>query len=162
MADIVLIERFWQCAIKRVGCWGWRGYDNGDGYGVLQTRVGSRKVGRRKITYAHRLSWEIHRGPIPKGLFVLHKCDNPNCTNPRHLFIGTNKDNMIDCVKKGRDNRAAKSMKGEKNPNAKLTANDVRAIRRSKASVREEAKRFGINFSLVSAIRRRKAWSHVN
>lgn len=54
------------------------------------------------MLYAHRVSWELFRGPIPNKLFVLHKCDNKNCINPDHLFLGTAKDNIHDCIRKGR------------------------------------------------------------
>lgn len=75
------------------GCWLWIGVDDGDtGYG----RFGPRQH------QAHRVSWLLYRGPIPAGLFVLHRCDVPRCVNPTHLFLGTQTDNVRDCIAKGR------------------------------------------------------------
>ena len=79
------------------GCWNWNGYRNKTGYGF--TRIGGR--GSKGIL-AHRLSWVLHHGEIPEGLHVLHKCDNPSCVNPNHLFLGTNLDNIKDRTAKGR------------------------------------------------------------
>ena len=76
------------------GCWLWTGAVDGDGYGVLYNSGDDRKT--------HRISWMIRFGPIPKGMSVLHKCDNPPCVNPDHLFLGTALDNMHDAMKKGR------------------------------------------------------------
>jgi hypothetical protein len=76
------------------GCWEWNGARTSAGYGEI-SRGG-------KVRYVHRLSWEIHRSPIPKGQHVLHRCDNPPCWNPDHLFLGTNQDNTDDKIAKGR------------------------------------------------------------
>ncbi len=78
------------------GCWEWTGTTDSDGYGVIE--VGSKKAGTRRVMKAHRLSWELHNGPIPDGLWVLHNCDDPPCTNPACLYLGT-------AVENGRDRR---------------------------------------------------------
>jgi len=82
------------------GCWGWSGSKDGKGYGQISARDG-----RRSPEKAHRVSYELAFGKIPKGMVVRHKCDNPECTNPSHLELGTQKDNMRDCSKRGRLNR---------------------------------------------------------
>lgn len=83
------------------GCWEWVGHRLKKGYG--QMRCG------KKLVLAHRASWAAFKGEIPVGLFVLHKCDNPSCCNPEHLFLGTNADNMNDMVAKGRNNHPRRS-----------------------------------------------------
>jgi hypothetical protein len=97
--------RFWEKVDKPGGadaCWLWTGTPDVNGYGKLwwfdHTNKGK---------FAHRISWELHNGPIPDGLFVLHSCDNPPCVNPKHLFLGTQLDNMRDMVAKGRDRNPA-------------------------------------------------------
>lgn len=86
---------FWSKAeVKSNGCWEWNRYLNEDGYGYLSFR-GAR-------TFANRAAWILTHGEIPSGKFVLHKCDNPPCINPKHLFLGTHQDNMDDMAKKGR------------------------------------------------------------
>lgn len=88
-----LINRFEKFVVKKNGCWEWNGCINSK-YGAFRFR--------KKPQKAHRVSWVIHNGEIPDGLQVLHKCDNPPCTNPEHLFLGTNADNMKDMVSKKR------------------------------------------------------------
>ncbi len=97
-------------------CWEWIGRKGRDGYGIIGT--GGKHVG------VHRYSWIIHNGSLPDGLCVLHHCDNPGCTNPEHLFLGTKADNMADRDAKGRQ------VMGEAQHLAKLTEEKVREIRR--------------------------------
>lgn len=87
-------ERFWEkIKKKKNGCWEWTAVRSGD-YGMFRVD--------NVMKLAHRVSWQIANGPIPEGMNVLHRCDNPPCVNPKHLFLGTQSDNMIDCSKKGR------------------------------------------------------------
>jgi hypothetical protein len=98
-------ERFWEKVEKSDGCWEWKGGKVGDGvrektrYGRFAT---STTRGNVVLVLPHRFSWELHHGPIPKGLFVLHACDNPPCVRPDHLLLGTQTANMLDASNKGR------------------------------------------------------------
>lgn len=99
MLDLANIrERFERHVVRTSGCWGWRGSKTEHGYGRLS--LGGRGA---KIDRAHRVSWLLNFGPVPPGIDVCHKCDNPECSRPDHLFLGTRSDNMKDCVSKGRD-----------------------------------------------------------
>jgi hypothetical protein len=119
ITDAALAVRFWAKVQKGPGCWLWTAYRNRDGYG--QFRVGGR------MSKAHRVSWMLHFGPIPGGLDVLHRCDNPDCVNPSHLWLGTDADHTADKVAKGRQSR----QKGEMHGQAKLCAAEVITIRRA-------------------------------
>lgn len=123
-----LADRFWAKVDVRGpdDCWVWKGTRNkrgGSGYGTMGL---GRKVQRRG--YAHHVSWAIHYGAVPPGKWVLHKCDNPPCVNPRHLFLGDRRANVEDMVRKGRASKVPRP--GEQNPNAKLTIEQVAEIRR--------------------------------
>jgi len=90
-----LSERFWLKVHKTDSCWLWTGHIATTGYG----QVG---VDGRKVNNAHRVAWELAVGPVPDGEFVLHRCDNRACVNPHHLFLGSARDNLLDCISKGR------------------------------------------------------------
>jgi len=92
-----LATRFWEKIEKTTACWRWLATKNNKGYGMLYA---GKTNGSKDL--AHRVSWVLHNGPIPEGTNVLHRCDNPECTNPEHLFIGTHGDNMRDKCAKGR------------------------------------------------------------
>lgn len=113
-----LEELFWSKVRKGSSCWEWTACIS-HGRGIL-VHVVNRK---QKMWLAHRLAWTLLRGPIPKGMFVCHHCDNPKCVNPGHLFIGTHQMNVTDSVRKWRHTY------GEKNPQAKLTEKQVKKIR---------------------------------
>jgi len=110
---------------EKTGCINWTGGKR-SGYGRLW--VGSRIDGSRKNIGAHRLSYEIHKGEIPDGMYVCHHCDNRSCINPDHLFIGTHYDNMMDRESKGR-NKLPNPLRGEDCPTSKLTWDQVREMR---------------------------------
>lgn len=98
-------ERFWPKVRQTETCWEWTGSRTGQGYGYMH--FGPQKA--RKPKTAHRVSWEFHFGPIPDGLWVLHKSDNRLCVRPDHLFLGDRVANMKDCAAKGRVSTIGKS-----------------------------------------------------
>ena len=132
-------------------CWEWQGPRNHHGYGELR----SRRTGRER---AHRVVYEQVYGPIPEGQLVLHKCDNPPCVRPDHLFLGTQADNMRDMTVKGRRAPTPKNVYGRR----KLNQEEVGAIRTlyrtRSATQRELADAFGISQSQVSNIVRGWQW----
>jgi hypothetical protein len=107
---------------SNIGCWSWAGSHNRKGYGCC--RVGGRGA---KSILAHRLSWRLNMGEIPEGLFVLHKCDNPGCVRPDHLFLGTNIDNIKDRIMKGR--RGSQAHKGKPSPRRRISEAQVIEIK---------------------------------
>lgn len=133
------------------GCWLWTGpLINKDGYGSIKVD------GISKMP--HRLSYQVFKDDIPKGLYVLHKCDTPCCINPDHLFVGTAKENTEDMIKKNRKFIA----RGELSGTAKLKEIDIIKIRAMTQYKNVElAKMFNVTDSAISNIRRRKKWAHV-
>lgn len=148
---LTLQERFDLYAQKGEGCWRWLSYIDPQGYGRLHYN--------RKPMLANRLSYLLHFGEIPEGKMVCHKCDNPSCVNPDHLFLGSQSDNMADMYTKGRERKRGK--KGTTHPQAKLTDDAVRAIRASKSSDAELAKSHGVSRPTIHSIRVGKTWQHV-
>lgn len=133
-------------------CWVWTGACQTDGYGTLWDLELRKPDGKPTKLLAHRWAYDYYVGPIPKGEKVCHKCDNPPCVNPDHLFTGTQKDNVRDCIDKGRRAINDRSV----NPEAKLTYEQVEEIRCRYTGKRGEqtwlGKEYGVTQSTVSAI----------
>jgi len=111
--------------------------------------------GQRERQQAHRMAWQLYLGPIPAHLAVLHKCDNPRCVNPEHLFLGTNEDNRADCVAKDRQ------AKGSRMGAAKLTENMVSEILASELPRHILADAYHVSKTAIALIKRRETWKHV-
>lgn len=131
------------------GCWIWTAGRNTNGYGQFYD-------GHRRWI-ASRFAWGIYHGDIPKGLLVCHRCDNPLCVNPAHLFLGTAKDNADDCVKKGR----SYGLVGAAQNGAKLTDEKVILIRSSLERASVLAALFGVRRSTIYKIRSGETWAHL-
>ena len=149
------LERFWKYSGKagEDECWKWTGTKNRGGYGV----IGIQWMPKQKVVSAHRLSYIIANGEIPDGLSILHSCDCITCVNPKHLRAGTQLENMRDRSSRGRCNAQA----GERHHKAKLSAEDVIAIRASTGRQVDIAARYGIAQNAVSNIKLRKIWKCV-
>ena len=131
------------------GCWLWTQGTNAKGYAQL------RYAGR--MYRANRFSWAAHYGDIPTGQQVLHRCDNPLCVNPQHLFLGTNLDNVADRVRKGR----GVVFVGINHPRAKLTEDDVHSIRASTLTLKQLALQFGVSTRAIHCAKTGITWSHL-
>ena len=150
-------ERFWNKV--DVGdpeeCWNWTASIDSSGYGQIGYE--------HRLIHAQRLSWIIHNGEIPKGICVLHKCDNPPCVNPSHLFLGTHQDNSDDKRAKGRGGYTG--VLGSKHPAAKLTEENVLEIRHlypsGKFTQKELGEMYGVVHTAISRIINRKRWDHI-
>jgi hypothetical protein len=134
------------------GCWEWTGATDRNGYGNLRWDG--------KLWGVHRLAYTLLVGPVETGVEVCHRCDNPPCFNPDHLFAGSHLDNMLDAQAKGalpgNGNRI-----GEQNGRAKLSEADVRAIRKSTKTQVRLADDYGVGQPAISAIKLRKVWKHL-
>lgn len=146
---IRFLQKFFQTDTDE--CWPWLAMTRG-GYGMLS--VGGKMIG------AHRFSYEYFVGLIPEGLDCLHRCDNPTCVNPGHLFVGTHKENMDDCHQKGR----RRALKGEEHHNARLSEKDVKKIRELYPRVLSFvvlSSRFKVTPEQISNVVHRRAWQHI-
>lgn len=139
-------------ATDLASCWPWRGPANRDGYGRL-------KAAYRIDVLAHRVAWALANGHSPGDALILHRCDNPQCCNPAHLYAGDNARNVADRVERGRTRTGKRP--GELNPAAKLTARQVAYIRKriaEGATNVEIADQMPVGHAMISRIRREKAW----
>lgn len=137
---------------KTKKCWLWTAAVDSCGYGRIYMD------GENQT--AHRVSWVLYKGKIPNGIHVLHKCDVPNCVNPKHLFLGTHKDNMDDRDKKGRLGERS----GENNGRSKLKRMDVLSIRKmllKKYGQRVISKMFNVSVSTIKSIKSKRTWTKV-
>lgn len=169
-------ERFWSKVNKngpihpvlKTRCWIWVAYKDADGYGTLWTQGMNRP--------AHRISWTIHFGDIPEGLCVCHYCDNSECTNPKHLWLGTSQENTKDRDLKGRQAKGDRHYyrmypeeivphKGEDNGMAKLTEIEVKEVRRlhrtGKISISKLSLMFNVSYMTIYRIVKRILWKHI-
>lgn len=146
-------ERFWKKVRKSDGCWEWTGGRHVDGHG--QWRPSGRMNG--PSVYTHRYAYEITHGPIPEGLKVCHRCDNPACVRPEHLFLGTQRDNLADMTQKGRRSRWT----GRR----KIRPHQVPVIKwliASGFSTRAIAEAYGVDGKTIWAIGAGRSWKPLN
>lgn len=156
------MERFWYKVKKSEDCWEWQAARMSSGYGMMRLNGVS--------TGAHRISWMLHYGDIPKGVCVCHKCDNRLCVRPDHLFLGTQADNIRDMMNKGRIARGKQlnhpNQKGDKNHNAVVTEKQVRHVLlmyyKENKKQAEISRIVGLTYANVWAIVHRKSWKHID
>jgi hypothetical protein len=173
------VLRFWE-NVKYCdsGCWEWRGSMARSNYGWF-TIAGERNTRKRgtfrqrkgnRRVFAHRFSYFLHHGVDPDDLVICHRCDNPPCINPAHLFLGTHADNVHDMIRKGRANWTKKALekvaRGEGHQFSKLTEAAVRDIRGRWAAgggnMHAMAREYGVAVNAVYQVIRRITWKHVS
>jgi hypothetical protein len=151
MFNVQLPERFTSKieVDNNSGCWNWTACKDDHGYG----RINTRSSGKYVYWKAHRYAWTMVNGEIPKGMIILHKCDNPPCVNPDHLRIGTYKDNSQDMVQKGRGKIV--HYRGEKHSRARFTNEQVREMRRLYEHEGLSQSEIGRRYNAAPAVARR-------
>jgi hypothetical protein len=142
-------KRFWAKVQKTDGCWNWVG---GGSKGRGQIGLNDR------VYLAYRISWELAYGTAPGKLWILHKCDNPACVRPDHLFLGTNRDNIDDSMSKGHRRGAIIAASGENHGNSKLTWRDIDYILASSLGPVHIARELGVSYKTIKNIRDGKSW----
>ncbi len=149
----ILEQRLLKNSVKQNGCWEWKGHKIWSGYGLMSYKEGSKAV--------HRVAYTVWKGDIPKGKYVLHKCDNRACINPDHLFLGTHLDNMNDMKEKNRQDKRP----GELHHVNKMKNEDILEIRKlwdlGKETQAGLARKYKVSVSCIHNIVRRKAWNHI-
>jgi hypothetical protein len=140
-------KRFWDKIDKTDYCWNWKKKPNKNGYGFF-------KFGGSNNVEAHRVSWLVNFGIIPEGMYICHKCDNPMCVRPTHLFLGTPADNSNDMIKKGRQPRII----GHRKINYEV-ADQIRKDQLSGMTNKELRERYGLAKSTISYIVNGKTWT---
>ena len=145
-------ERFWLQVRKGDGCWNWQGGKDADGYGAFHAEHDGVRYKR-----AHRYSYALHHKKIPFALHVCHTCDNPACVRPDHLFLGTNEENHLDKIAKGR----ARVPAGEKHWRAVLTEEQARAILGDPRPHSHIASEYGVHPGTISSLKTRVSWPHL-
>lgn len=162
--------RFFSKVQKTDSCWLWNAAKDKKGYGLFSVGPSRNSDGKRRnsMVAAHRFSYELHFGNIAQhdshhGLCVLHKCDNPSCVNPKHLFIGTNLENVQDMDSKGR--RVVVTTRGSKHPNSILSESQiveiVRRHRIDKVSQLQLSKEYGVCHATINHIFTGRLWGHL-
>jgi hypothetical protein len=147
--NLSLVERMENFTVKTNGCWKWTGGKTAQGYGNIWFDGSLRR--------ANRIRWQLCFGEIPEGMLVLHKCDNPECTNPDHLFIGTQKDNMQDMIQKGRGRKA----NGSSHYMSKFTEQDIlemRKLSKEGHDINYISEKFSAKKGTIRAIINRTNW----
>ncbi len=137
------------------GCWLWTAAASPLGYGQLWN------PSIQKVCLAHRIAWELYVGPIPDGLELCHICDTPECCSPHHHFLGTHKENYQDAAKKHRLHPGKPDNRGENNGQAKLTAEQVRAIRKDTRPIYIIMAAHSIDRRTVYGIKHFTTWKHI-
>ena len=152
LKSVSLKKRIWLCSEvdPETGCWIWQKGKDKDGYGQFSFK--------NRNYRAHRVAYRLYVGPIPRGMQVLHKFDNPSCVNPNHLFLGDNDINMADMVQKDRQ------AKGEANGLSKLTEDQVRKIKKrllGTETTSDIARDYPVDRKVVSRINAGTNWKHI-
>ena len=154
-------------------CWEWTASLDKWGYGAFASTLKGQK---KKVYKSHRFVWMLLFGEIPKGMCVCHRCDNPKCINPCHLFLGTQAENIADALKKGRfrlngtaklDGSPINRARGERSGQSKLKDSDIIEIRKvyrpysRKFGAPPLAKKFGVSEQMITNIAKRRNWTHI-